>query len=165
MVQPAMAEKEIEEVMAEDKLREALAAYAHEAWSGWMKYMSSKVKEHGQYRGQGREMSGWLPVELRDRWARQMSTPYDELPESEKESDRAEADKIIAILDDHIDEEAFEVAKERLEDGEEDEYSAALKELERIGWPCRLRELPGLYEELARKQLEDKRESEGGNDG
>jgi hypothetical protein len=52
-----------------------------------------------------------------------------------------------------------------LEDGEEDEYSAALKELERIGWPCRLRELPGLYEDLARKQLEDKRESEGGNDG
>lgn len=34
-----------------------------------------------------------------------------------------------------------------------EEYNAALKELERIGWPCRLRELPGLYEELARKQL------------
>lgn len=107
--------------MPEDKLREALAAYAHEAWSGWMKYVSSKAKEHGQYRGQGREMSGWLPVGLRDRWARQMNTPYDELPESEKELGRAEADKIIAILDDHIDEELADIAKERLEDKRESE--------------------------------------------
>lgn len=53
---------------------------------------------------------------------------------------------------------------DRLEDGEEDEYSAALKELERIGWPCRLRELPGLYEELKKEneRLEDKSEANSG---
>jgi len=102
MVQPVMAEKEIEEVMAEDKLREALAAYAHEAWRGWMQYMSSKVVSSHETVDMNKDgkVGGWLPIGFRDRWARQMSTPYDKLPESEKGSDRAEADKIIAILDD-----------------------------------------------------------------
>ena len=33
-----------------------------------------------------------------ERWLRQMMTDYENLPENEKESDRVEADKIIALL-------------------------------------------------------------------
>lgn len=71
--------------------REALAAYAHEAWSGWMRYMFNKaeVNEDGTWT---------MPADLVTRWKRQMTTPYAELPESEKASDRAEADKIFGIM-------------------------------------------------------------------
>lgn len=70
--------------------REALAEYAHEAWSGWMRYMFSKCND-------------WdgvllIPSESVARWQRQMNTPYADLPESEKASDRDEADKILALV-------------------------------------------------------------------
>lgn len=72
--------------------REKLAAYAHEAWSGWMKYMFEKSGFNIH------EGTIVIPQELVERWSRQMNTPYDGLPESEKESDRKEADKMLAIM-------------------------------------------------------------------
>lgn len=89
------------EPAGEDDLREALAAYAHEAWSGWMKYMVSKIKFTSQRAlSQEGEVQMWLSNGLRHRWQRQMNTSYEELPESEKESDRKEADRIIQIFKD-----------------------------------------------------------------
>jgi hypothetical protein len=71
--------------------RELLAEYSHEAWSGWMKYMFSKapINDDGTW-----TMPAWAV----QRWQRQMNTPYSELPEEEKKSDRAEADNILAIM-------------------------------------------------------------------
>jgi hypothetical protein len=71
--------------------RERLAAYAHEAWSGWMRYMFSKATQH-------ENGIVTIPVGLAERWQRQMNTAYDDLPESEKASDRDEADKMLAIM-------------------------------------------------------------------
>jgi hypothetical protein len=69
---------------------EELAAYAHEAWSGWMEYLFSKcLKESDGMK---------IPQSLVERWTRQMQTPYAELPENEKDSDRAEALKMQAIF-------------------------------------------------------------------
>lgn len=73
------------------EVREQLADYAHEAWSGWMRYLfdlsidagSGSVLIHGD--------------QVR-RWKRQMNAPYADLPESERESDRDEADKMLAIM-------------------------------------------------------------------
>lgn len=39
-----------------------------------------------------------LPSWAVNRWYRQANTPYGSLSEAEKESDRAEADKILAII-------------------------------------------------------------------
>jgi len=71
------------------KANEELAAYAHEAWSRWMQHLLDQcvVEEDGLK----------IPYPVVDRWRRQMQTPYAALPESEKESDRAEALKIQAI--------------------------------------------------------------------
>ena len=68
-----------------------LAEYAHSAWSGWLMYM---FKE-GRLSGTGELV---IPKELAIRWNRQMNTPYDSLPEEEKDSDRQEARKMIAIF-------------------------------------------------------------------
>lgn len=74
-------------------MKEELAAYAHEAWGHWMKYLFSKTfLDH--------EGNAVIPKEFVDRWFRQMHTSYQELPESEKESDRNQADKILEILED-----------------------------------------------------------------
>jgi hypothetical protein len=70
--------------------REQLAAYAHEAWSGWMEYLFSKCDK------QKYELI--IPAWAVERWGRQMHTPYADLSDKEKESDRAEADKMLAII-------------------------------------------------------------------
>jgi hypothetical protein len=75
--------------------REALAAYAHEAWSGWMAYMLGKCYAASE---PGPEESMVIPGPLVERWHRQMATEYADLPDEEKASDRAEADKILAIV-------------------------------------------------------------------
>ena len=73
-----------------DNLREKLAELAHEQWSGWMKYLFAQM-EQGKY---CLLMPGWAE----ERWKRQMRTPYAELSEQEKESDRKEADRVLALL-------------------------------------------------------------------
>lgn len=74
-----------------NELRERLADYAHEAWSGWMRYMfgRSNVQPDG---------SITIPPHLVERWQRQMTTPYAGLPEEEKASDRKEADQVIDVF-------------------------------------------------------------------
>lgn len=76
-------------------LREEMAAHAHEMWSGWMKYLYSKASRDpltGEY---------VIPIWATERWTRQMLTAYADLPEEEKESDRIEADRILAVIASH----------------------------------------------------------------
>lgn len=82
---------EFNSVDANNELREQLAEYAHEAWSGWMNYLLSKC----QVNVDGTWM---IPAQSTERWYRQMTTPYHLLPESEKKSDRDEADKMLNIV-------------------------------------------------------------------
>jgi hypothetical protein len=69
-------------------VRERLAAYAHDAWAGWMNYLFSKCKTNN-------DGTVTIPEWAVMRWHRQATTPYHELPEREKESDRLEAEKIL----------------------------------------------------------------------
>lgn len=71
--------------------RELLAAYAHNAWAGWMRYLFSKSISNA-------DGSVTIPPELVQRWQRQMNTAYADLPDEERESDRQEADKILSIV-------------------------------------------------------------------
>lgn len=72
-------------------MREKLAAYAHTAWSGWMKRMFSRTSSSV-------DGSKTIPPLLCSRWTRQMNTDYTDLPEEEKASDRAEADDILSTI-------------------------------------------------------------------
>jgi hypothetical protein len=73
------------------KANEQLAAYAHDAWAGWMKYLFAKSPEN-------EDGSVTIPAELVKRWRRQMNTAYEDLPEGEKQSDRVEARTIMRIF-------------------------------------------------------------------
>jgi len=68
-------------------LREPLAAYAHDAWSRWMEHLFSKVSAEGV-----------IASDEMERRKRQMATAYADLTEEEKESDREEADKMLAVM-------------------------------------------------------------------
>jgi hypothetical protein len=85
--------------MSNEQLREQLAEYAHEAWSGWMKYLFEKCEPSERFFSG--EQVVVIPVWAVERWQRQMNTPYADLPESEKTSDREEADKMLAIVQAH----------------------------------------------------------------
>lgn len=72
--------------------RELLADLSHEIWVSWMNYLFSKC----------REVEGMdyleIPASLVERWKRQCETPYSQLSEQERNSDREQADKIITAL-------------------------------------------------------------------
>lgn len=81
---------------ARPTLREELAALCHEQWSGWMGYMAGRMG----FCSDADESARLITTDDYARWMRQRRTPYAELPEEEKESDRIEADRIIALLND-----------------------------------------------------------------
>ena len=72
-------------------VKEHLAKYAHQAWSDWMIYLFEKSTKND-------DGTVTIPVWAVKRWQRQAQTPYDELPEIEKESDRSEALDILNVL-------------------------------------------------------------------
>lgn len=73
--------KRSEECMDIVKLTEELAEIEHERWSRWYKYQAFQNSEKN-----------------RERWGRQAITPYHDLAEDEKESDRIEARRTLARL-------------------------------------------------------------------
>ncbi len=70
-----------------DELFEQLAAIEHERWAHWQKYMHSKCSK---VISAGGILTGGLriPPELVEQWERQIATPYADLSEKEKDSDR-----------------------------------------------------------------------------
>lgn len=74
-----------------EELREQLAALAHAQWSGWMVYLFGLSRSNG-------DGTITIPAELVARWQGQIATPYQELSEREKDSDRVEADRVIALI-------------------------------------------------------------------
>jgi len=77
-------------------MREKLANYAHEAWSGWMNYLFKKSITN---------VNGTviIPKWAVDRWKRQASTSYQNLPSNEQISDQIEANKILDIFREDLD--------------------------------------------------------------
>ena len=73
-------------------IREQLSAVQHEIWSHWMRWMFTV----GTFNTDG---TWTMPAVKVERWQRQMNTPYAELSEREKDSDREQADKVLAALE------------------------------------------------------------------
>lgn len=74
-------------------MREKFADLIHSQWSGWMLYLFGI----GTFNKDG---SWTMPKEYVGRWMRQLATPYNQLPPDEQESDRAEAEKFLTLIND-----------------------------------------------------------------
>lgn len=81
--------------MNKAELVEALADKAHASWAHWMEYLFSKclTDDLGEM---------IIPAHLVKHWQRQIDTPYADLSESEKQSDRDEVAKIMPIIEEHM---------------------------------------------------------------
>jgi hypothetical protein len=78
-----------------DDLVEKLAAIEHERWVHWQRYMHSK----GCHQPDG---SMIITKDLIDRWEHQIRTPYDELSDAEKQSDRDQVMRYLPLIKTHV---------------------------------------------------------------
>jgi hypothetical protein len=73
------------------RLIEKLASVEHERWSHWQQYLHQQCVP-------GTDGSLTIPANLVRRWTMQMNTPYTQLPEKEKESDREQVQRYLPII-------------------------------------------------------------------
>lgn len=78
-----------------ETLVEQLAEIEHERWSHWQRYMHSKAERQS-------DGSLLIPAELVARWERLSETPYSELTDNEKESDREQVRRYLPLIIDHF---------------------------------------------------------------
>lgn len=76
-------------------MMEQLAAVEHERWSHWQRYMHGK----GERQPDG---SLVIPPQLVTRWERLMATPYEELTNAERESDREQVRRYLQTIIDGL---------------------------------------------------------------
>ncbi len=77
--------------MRNEHNREKIAALVHDSWARWMQHLFSRSIKN-------QDGSVTIPPELVVRWETQIDTPYKALTETEKNSDRKEADVYVAAL-------------------------------------------------------------------
>lgn len=81
----------IAELLNSASLLERLAAIEHERWAHWQRY----VHDNAERRDDG---SLVLPAGLVSRWEAQIRTPYAELSDAEKDSDREQVRRYLPIV-------------------------------------------------------------------
>lgn len=110
----------------EEEFVEKGAEIEHERWAKWQKYVHKNL-----YNIAEQEPERWkelknphlkiLPTELYERWERQINTPYSELSEQEKESDRKEARNYLPLVK-LIESQAYQRAVEEIGKSKDDAY-------------------------------------------
>lgn len=85
--------------MKSGEVREKLEAYIdiladieHERWAHWQRYLHSKGNKSD-------DGSVTIPADLVKKWERQISTPFAELSEEEKDSDREQVRKYLPAVE------------------------------------------------------------------
>lgn len=75
-----------------DELIEELAAIEHERWAHWQAYLHQQCQRNP-------DGSLTIPADLVSRWSMQMATPYAELSDAEKQSDREQVVRYLPIVE------------------------------------------------------------------
>lgn len=91
-------------------IREQLAAIEHERWSDWQTWVHKVINEG---------VEGTTLEQFMERWERQINTPYAELSEAEKNSDREQVDRYLPLISQTV---------------SSAEKAARIDELERLEW-------------------------------
>ena len=84
-----MKRKELEKRL--NALMDELAAVEHERWTHWQRYMHEKCEVQP-------DGSLLIPPALVEQWTRQIETPFSQLSEAEKESDREQVRRYLPLI-------------------------------------------------------------------
>jgi hypothetical protein len=95
ILEHAVPKQKIDEVFP--RLVELLAAIEHQRWAHWQQYQHSKCA--GDSEGTGALV---IPSELVRQWEHQIATPYQDLSEAEKESDREQVRRYLPLIRDEL---------------------------------------------------------------
>ncbi|TQK29868.1 hypothetical protein [Arthrobacter sp. SLBN-53] len=81
----------IRKVLESEQLVDELAAVEHERWAHWQRYVHDNCE---------RQQDGSLviPAGLAARWEAQIETPYVELTERERDSDREQVLRYLPVI-------------------------------------------------------------------
>lgn len=80
-----------EAILYSEDLVDALAAIEHARWAHWQNYVHDQCEQHA-------DGSLRIPADLVKRWKRQIETPYSELTEDEKNSDRQQVLRYLPTI-------------------------------------------------------------------
>ena len=83
-----------------ENLLEDLAELEHKQWAHWTKYMLNRLE---QLEMKEDANDPYKVQRQQENWKRQIATPYSELTEKEKDSDRSWASKSLEITAEQID--------------------------------------------------------------
>ena len=83
-----------------ENLLEELSELEHQQWAGWTKYMLDRLE---QLEMEEDANDSHKVQRQQENWRRQIATPYSELTEKEKDSDRSWASKSLEITAKQID--------------------------------------------------------------
>lgn len=86
-----MSQSDPRDVLESEYLIDQLAAIEHERWAHWQRYV------HDQCEPQ-RDGSLVIPAALVERWETQIETPYHDLTEREKASDREQVQNYLPTV-------------------------------------------------------------------
>ena len=79
----------------DEELMEQLADIEHQRWADWQKYLHSKTKPYDDYLDYGDMI---IDVDDFNHWEDQIKTPYKDLTEKEKQSDRNQVARYSPII-------------------------------------------------------------------
>ncbi len=79
---------DVRAILEADTSIDRLAAVEHERWAHWQQYVHDQCQPTD-------DGSLVIPAELVERWSRQIETPYAELSEDERESDREQVRRYL----------------------------------------------------------------------
>ncbi len=80
-----------EAILFSAEMVEELAAIEHERWAHWQEYLHARCEQQP-------DGSLTIPPDLVAHWTRQIETPYSELTDDEKESDREQVLRYLATV-------------------------------------------------------------------
>ncbi|GFM19738.1 MULTISPECIES: hypothetical protein [Mycobacteriales] len=84
-------ERDVQARLDTPELMEKLAAIEHERWAHWQQYMHDQCQR-------AKDGSLIIPAHLAKRWQTQIETPYENLSDSEKDSDREQVRRYLPII-------------------------------------------------------------------
>ena len=92
MPNPEKESLSILRVLRSSSILEKLSAQEHARWAHWQRYLHSRCSRLP-------DGSLLIPASLVERWERQIDTSYENLSDSEKNSDRSQAQHTLDLLE------------------------------------------------------------------